>query len=96
MRVNILKSSSTKAERRFSEILKKNHISFTFREKIKGREVDFILNGKIAVEIGNHSQDTNKNKGILEAGYSLLFISNQDLKESPDLVEKHIINNWIK
>jgi len=95
MRVNVNKRSSTKAERRFFEILKRNHIPFQFRNKIAGREVDFIID-KIAIEIGNHSQDTKKNKCILEGGYSLLFISNQELRDFPADVQKHLLENWIK
>lgn len=95
MRTQIYKRTSTKAERRFSEILKKNHIPYKFREKVNGREVDFIL-GTIAVEIGNHSQDVAKNKALLEAGYSLLFISNKSLRDSPDAIEEKLLDKWLK
>lgn len=94
MRALIHKRSSTKAERRFAEILKKNHIAFRFRELIAGREVDFII-GKIAIEIGDHSQNVLKNKGIIEAGYSLMFITNKELRESSHAVEENLLNNWL-
>lgn len=89
----VSKQNSTKAERRFIEILKRNHISYKFREKVLGREVDFLI-GKIAIEIGNHSQDPLKNKGIIESGYSLLFITNKELQTSPLDVEQNLLTNW--
>ena len=95
MRTNLNKRSSTKAERRFQEILKRNRIPHHFRTYIGGREVDFVI-GNIAIEIGNHSQDTFKNKVIIESGYSLLFISNKELQESPTAVEDNLITNWLK
>ena len=95
MRVTLLKRSSTKAERRFYEILKRNHIPFRFREKVCGREIDFLI-GNIAVEIGNHSQDIAKNKRVIEAGYSMLFFSNREIAEDIATVEKHLLNNWLQ
>lgn len=95
MRTKIQKRSSTKAERRFLEILKRNRIPHYFRSKIGGREIDFII-GNLAIEIGDHSQDVQKNKLIIESGYSLLFISNRELKESPASVEVNLLNNWLK
>ena len=93
MRRNIHKKNSTKAERIFHEILKRNHIPFKHRVKIKGREVDFLIDN-IAVEIGDHSQDPAKNKGIIESGLHLLHISNQDLYNRRESVEKHFLKNW--
>lgn len=95
MRTKIQKRSSTKAERRFLEILKRNRIPHQFRIKIGGREIDFII-GNLAVEIGDHNQDVRKNKLVIESGYSLLFISNRELKESPASVEVNLLNNWLK
>jgi very-short-patch-repair endonuclease len=60
MRININKRNSTKAERIFYEILKKNHILFKFREKIEGKEIDFII-GKYIVEIDGHEQSAKRN-----------------------------------
>lgn len=93
-RILIRRCSSTKAERRFLEILKRNHIPFIFRSKIAGREIDFLI-GKIAIEIGDHSQDIVKNKQVIESGYSLLFISNKDLRDNPIEVEKHLLTYWL-
>jgi very-short-patch-repair endonuclease len=95
MRKNIEKKKSTKAERIFYEILKKNHIPFKHRVVIEGREVDFLIDN-IAIEIGDHSQDTLKNKRVIESGYNLLFITNKELYESPDKVEQHLKKNWTK
>ena len=95
MRVNFDKKHYTKAERIFGEILKRNRIPFRAKVVVQGREIDFLLREKIAVEIGNHSQDKLKNKLLLESGLSLLFISNKELYESPSLVEKHLLENWL-
>jgi very-short-patch-repair endonuclease len=96
MRVNLDTKHHTKAERRFVEILKRNHIQFQAKVKICGREVDFLLLEKIAVEIGDHSQDVSKNTAIAEAGYSLLFLTNKELRENPAEVERHLLTNWIR
>ncbi len=98
MRYQILKlkrNNSTKAERRFVEILKRNHIPFRAKVKICGREVDFLV-GNICIEIGNHSQDIEKNKKIIENGYSLLFISNKEIADDIKRVENHLIKDWLK
>ncbi len=62
------KGKSTKAERRFAELLKQERIPFTTKVPIQGREVDFVI-GKYAVEIDGHPQDADKNVAILRAGY---------------------------
>jgi len=92
--MRIHKCSSTKSERRFSEILKKLRVPFKHRVILFGREVDFLI-GNTAIEIGDHSQDVSKNRKLLEGGYSLIFFSNRQLREEPEKVEKHIINNWL-
>lgn len=95
MRKNLDKKHFTKPERIFGEILKRNHIEFQTKVKIKGREIDFLI-GRVAIEIGNHSQDIIKNSSILENGYHLLFITNAELYDRPDLVELNLLNNWLK
>lgn len=94
MRKNLDKIHFTKPERIFGEILKRNHILFQTKVKIKGREVDFLI-GLVAIEIGNHSQDIVKNSSILENGYHLLFITNAELYDHPDLVEFNLLKNWL-
>jgi very-short-patch-repair endonuclease len=91
MRVLFDKKHYTKAERIFGEILKRNHLPFRSKVIIEGREVDFLI-GNLVIEIGNHSQDKEKNKLIIEAGYSMLFISNTKLYNFPFEVEKHLLS----
>jgi len=95
MRINLDKKHFTKPERIFGEILKKNHILFQTKIKIEGREVDFLI-GRVAIEIGNHSQDVEKNSRILENGFHLLFITNAELYSNPKAVEFSLLTNWIK
>ena len=93
MRKILDKKHFTKPERIFGEILKRNHIPFQVKVKIEGREIDFLI-GKIAVEIGNHSQDITKNSSILKNGFHLLHITNNELYLSPKTVEGHLLTNW--
>lgn len=94
MRKNLDKKHFTKPERIFGEILKRNHIPFLTKVKVEGREIDFLI-GKVAIEIGNHSQDVKKNSCILENGYHLLFITNSELYDNPGRVEISLLDNWI-
>jgi|GEM_PF-1608979 len=80
MRKILNNKNSTKAERRFHESLKAHRIPFLFRKKVLGREIDFLI-GKIAIEIDGHDQDRAKNKLLLEAGYSLVHLSNREVLE---------------
>ena len=95
MRKILDKKHFTKPERIFWEILKRNQLSFETKVKIEGREIDFLI-GKVAVEIGNHSQDVEKNSRILENGFHLLFITNAELYSNPKAVEFSLLTNWIK
>jgi very-short-patch-repair endonuclease len=90
MRSQILKVSkkhSTKSERRFLEILKKNHIKFKSKVKIKGREVDFLI-GKIAIDIDCHGQDYNKNQMLISEGFIPIHFTNQDIKNNSKFIQK--------
>ena len=81
MRAQILKNKrgfSTKNERRFMEILKKNHIPFKTKQKIGGREVDFLI-GKYAIDIDGHGQDTDKNERLATIGYIPIHINNNEI-----------------
>lgn len=71
------------------EILKRNHIAFTFRPIILDMEVDFLI-GNTIVEIGDHSQNIDKNRKLIEAGYSLLTYSNKIIKHRHDIVESKL------
>lgn len=95
MRKILTKKHFTKPERIFWEILKRNKIPFETKVKVDGREIDFLI-GNVAIEIGNHSQDTDKNRRILENGYHLLFITNSELYSNPLRIETHLLVNYIK
>lgn len=90
MRVTITKRSSTKAERIFAEILKRNHIAFKHRHRIEGREIDFIIK-KYAIEIDGHAQSPSRNKWLVEQGFTPIHFQNSLLFENPLSVEKLII-----
>lgn len=89
MRTNLNKRNSTKAERIFYEILKKNKIPFKFRSKVDGREIDFII-GKYAIEIDGHPQSTKRNSWLIKLGYIPLHYSNEALYFKKDQVEIQI------
>lgn len=91
MRINIIKKHSTKSERIFSEILKKHKIKFRFREKINGREIDFII-GKYAIEIDGHNQSSGRNKFLFDSGFIPLHYANRALLNERHKVENHILN----
>ena len=85
--LKLKKRFSTKAERRFSEILKNNHIPFKTKVIVKGREIDFIV-GRYAIEISGHDQDTSKNVLLVDAGYIPIHFSNNEI----DISDKRLIN----
>lgn len=74
--------TSTKAERRFHELLKVNRIPFRSKVKINQREVDFII-GKYAIDIDGHVQDGDKNVMLVNEGYIPLHINNNEVKTFP-------------
>ncbi len=77
----LTKQNSTKYERRFAEILKSMRIPFKVKVEVCGHEVDFII-GKKIIEIDGHDQDRDKNKIILESGYDILHIKNNEINDS--------------
>jgi very-short-patch-repair endonuclease len=81
---------STKAERRFAEILKKNHIPFRTKVKVEGREIDFIV-GKYAIDIDGHKQDPKKNADLFEAGLAPVHLSNREIQTNVDKLTKWFI-----
>lgn len=82
---------STKAERIFSERLKKNHIPFRTKVKINGREIDFLI-GNYAIDIDGHEQDWTKNHMLAELGYSPIHITNTSVKEiNIDYLKKYVL-----
>lgn len=76
--LKLQKGNSTKAERRFGEILKKNHIPFRAKVIVKGREIDFLI-GKYAIDIDGHDQDGAKNVHLVKAGYIPIHFSNREI-----------------
>lgn len=93
MRVLLNKRSSTKAERQFAEILKKNHIPFEHRVKMHGLEVDFIV-GHYAIEIDGHSQKSDRNALLFSKGWVPVHYHNQALRNTPAMVESDIIHKY--
>jgi hypothetical protein len=89
MRITILKKNSTKAERRFYEVLKELGVPFQHRVKIGGKEIDFLL-GKYAIEINGHPQDTDKNEKLAQLGLIPVHVANKDTRD------KSLIINLIK
>lgn len=85
----LTKGHSTKAERKFVELLKQLHIPFQAKVKIQGREVDFIIKGKYAIEIDGHQQDPEKNKILMKEGYNPIHFYNWEIP-NPNLIE------WLK
>ena len=81
MRHQLLKLSkghSTKAERRFAELCKKNHIPFRTKVRVDRYEIDFIIKN-YAIELDSHSQNLKKNQTILKAGYNLIHLPNSQV-----------------
>ncbi len=90
----ILKKHSTKPERIVYEILKENHIPFKFRWIIKGHEIDFLIYDKFIIEIGDHKQSVEKNRLLLESGYHLKQLSNQEVYKNNKLTK--FLISWLK
>lgn len=83
MRNKLLKFTrhkSTKAERRFLELLKKNRIPFRAKVKIQGREVDFIV-GRCAIDIDGHKQESGKNEMLVREGFIPIHFHNREVEE---------------
>jgi len=78
--LQIKRANSTKAERRFMELLKKLHIPFQAKVRIKGREVDFLI-GNNAIDIDGHGQDVAKNKMLILAGYNSIHLNNNEIND---------------
>ena len=93
MRTLLRKSSSTKAERIFYEILKKNHIPFRHRVVIDGHEIDFIV-GQYAIEIDGHEQSTHRNDWLFKLDLIPIHYHNRALQNSRSVVEKDITSKY--
>lgn len=93
MRVTITRRSSTKAERIFYEILKRNHIPFQHRVIIEGKEIDFLV-GKYAIEIDGHSQVTRRNDWLFSKGFVPIHYQNSALRRNAAAVEQDIKSKY--
>lgn len=93
MRVIIQKRSSTKPERIFYEILKKNHIHFKYHVLVDDREIDFIV-GNYAIEIDGHEQSSQRNAWLLSKGYQLIHYRNSALLKNRSVVEEDITSKY--
>ena len=93
MRVLIIRRSSTKAERIFYEILKRNHIPFKHRVKMNGMEIDFLI-GNYAIELDGHIQKGERNRKLFMMGYNVVHYSNSALRNNLSVVESDIINKY--
>ena len=81
MRIQLLKlvkKKSTRAERRFAELLKSQHIPFRTKVLIEGHEVDFLI-GDYVIEIDGHDQNVEKNKLIIKAGLIPFHLNSWDI-----------------
>lgn len=66
-------------ERRVYEILKELHIPFKHRWLIEGREVDFLIDGKIVLELNGHAQDESKNEMLVRLGFIVTHLDNEEV-----------------
>ncbi len=82
---------STKAERRFAEILKQGRIPFRTKVIVNGREVDFLI-GRYAIDIDGHDQDPDKNVHLVNAGYVPIHFSNLEIST----FNKELLTNKLK
>ncbi len=74
----LVRGHSTKAERKFGELLKELHIKFKAKQMIGGREIDFII-GNYVIEIDGHLQDSSKNTMLRAHGYIPLHLTNEHI-----------------
>ncbi len=88
MRTLLNKRSSTKAERKFHELLKQLRIPFQSKVKIMGFEVDFVIKN-YAIEIDGHRQSIKKNWVLRGLGYNPIHFNNNEIP-NPNLIE------WLK
>lgn len=89
----ITKTSSTKPERIFIEILKKNHIPFDYSVIVDGKEIDFIIKG-YAIEIDGHKQSQEKNQWLFEQGFVPVHYTNHALLKNRSGVEQDIKSKY--
>ena len=74
----LTRGHSTRAERRFAELCKRNHILFRTKVRIDKYEIDFVIKN-YAIEIDSHVQNTKKNQVVLSKGYNLIHLPNSQV-----------------
>ena len=89
MRELIRRGSSTKPERLFAEVLKRNHIAFKFKVKVDGHEIDFVI-GKYAIEIDGHLQSAQRNNWLFKLGYTPVHYQNSAIRRNLNEIERDI------
>lgn len=77
--MDMRKKHSTKAERKFAELLKDNHIKFSFKQKVGKYEVDFLVD-RCAIEINGHPQNIEKNNYLAQNEFIPLNFSNAQVR----------------
>lgn len=87
----LTKGHSTKAERRFAELLKKYHIPFRTKVIIENREVDFVI-GSTVIEIDGHPQNPKKNIMLLREGYDVIHLNSWEIPNAN--LEKWLKQKW--
>ena len=87
------KFASTKTERKFSEILKKNRIEFRFKQRIGKYEVDFKI-GKLIVELDGEVHKgikTERDVYLLQKGYVPVHLKNNEVWNNSDKLEEEVL-----
>lgn len=77
------RSTSTKSERRISEILKRNRIKFQFRARVGKYEADFLI-GRVVIEVdGNVHKRSNsiRDAALVKMGYIPIHV-HSDIEDS--------------
>jgi very-short-patch-repair endonuclease len=88
MRYNLSKKHSSKPERIVYEILKELRLPFRHRWIVGGREIDFLVLDKYAIEIDGHEQDEEKNNGLMRLGYVPIHIHNHEIANNIGEIKK--------
>lgn len=91
MRFNLFKKKSTKTERIIYDTLRRLHIPFKYRWLIQGREIDFLIRNKYALEIDGHLKtDAEKNKMLVDEGYIPIHLKNQEIYKFRNKLKKFL------
>lgn len=96
--MEIIKKHSSKIERILADLLIRNKIPFEFRKILNNTEVDFLVKGRLVVELdGVHhhlkrkqKSDASKNAKLLAAGYSIYRISSKEFRKDINRIINHI------